>query len=357
MLGRAWRGASAVILLIAGWPLPLHAQSGVTLHADLLFYGDNTEFRNPFREGETIFGAAARLWGGIDAGERVTIALGALANQRFGSSDAFELVRPVISLTVRGVRSAFVIGTLQPSGIGDGPDRTTPHGLLPPLQRETLTFERPYEAGLQWTFRGARVQHDAWLNWQRLNTSSHRERFDAGIAADLTLREWFTLPLQFHVVHEGGQQFASGPVADSFAGGAGAVLRRGLDGRGAASIEVHGLLSRSVPDRSAPERSRNGAGFLGRAVVTRSGWRGHILFWRGDDFIKDEGDPNYLARRRNGTLHRGVRDYAEVGVTRTFQLAPAVKLQAAARFHRIERHYEYSYRILAVANLRWQPQP
>ena len=34
---------------------------------------------------------------------------------------------------------------------GIGPDRTSLHGLLPPLQVETLAFLRPYEAGVQWT--------------------------------------------------------------------------------------------------------------------------------------------------------------------------------------------------------------
>jgi hypothetical protein len=36
------------------------AQERVTLQADALFYGDDTEFRNPFREGETILGRRAR---------------------------------------------------------------------------------------------------------------------------------------------------------------------------------------------------------------------------------------------------------------------------------------------------------
>lgn len=348
---------SAVILLLAGWPPPLLAQPGVTLHADLLFYGDNTEFRNPFREGETIFGAVVRVWAGIDAGDRVTISLGALTNQRFGSSDAFELVRPIASLTVRGATSSFVMGTLPQPRPAEGPDRGSPHGLLPPLQRETLTFERPYEAGLAWTFRGTRLQHEMWLNWQRLNTPSHRERFDAGAVADVHTTGWLTIPLQFHVVHEGGQQFASGPVADSFGGAAGVLLRRAVTAKATAMIDVHGLLSRFVPDRSLPQRSRNGAGFFGRVALARSGWRGHVIFWRGDDFITEEGDPNYLSRRRNGSLYRGVRDYAEAGITRTFQLAPDVQLQASARLHRVEQHYEYSYRILGNANLRWKARP
>ena len=88
------------------------AQDRITLAADLLFYGDNTEFRNPFREGETIFGAAGWLSVSVDVNDRVTVALGVFGNQRFGSSKAFEQVRPVAALTVRGGTSTFTFGTL-----------------------------------------------------------------------------------------------------------------------------------------------------------------------------------------------------------------------------------------------------
>jgi hypothetical protein len=49
------------------------AQEKVTLRSDLLLYGDNTEFRNPFREGETIFGAAARVFADIELNPRVRV--------------------------------------------------------------------------------------------------------------------------------------------------------------------------------------------------------------------------------------------------------------------------------------------
>ncbi|HEV3485181.1 MAG TPA: hypothetical protein VG106_07220 [Vicinamibacterales bacterium] len=354
MLERAWRMMGAVILLVAGWPMPLHAQPGVTLHADVLLYGDNTEFRNPFREGETLFGGAVRLWTGLEPNDRVTVSLGVLTNGRFGSGDAFELVRPIVSLTVRSGGSSFLIGTLPRRPVPEGPDLGSPHGLLPGLQRETLSFERPHEAGLQWTFAGTRLRHDAWLNWQRLNTPSHRERFDAGAIGEFRVNRLIAVPWQFHLVHEGGQQFASGPVADSYAGGPGVLVRRAGTARVTASIEAHALVSRFVPDRSTPDRSRTGAAFFGRAVVGASGWRGHVIFWRGDDFIKDEGDPNYQSRRRDGTRYRGIRDYAEAGVAKTFHVAPDVALQASARIHRVERHYEYSYRILASTHFRWR---
>ena len=332
------------------------AQEHVTLRSDLLLYGDNTEFRNPFREGETILGAAIRLFAAIDLNSRVTISLGAFGNQRFGSDRAFELVRPVVSLTARGRRSSFVFGTLPAYQVGGpiGPDRGGPHDLLPPLQRETLAFDRPYEAGLEWTLSTPAVRHDVWLSWQRLNTSEHRERFNGGLTGAVHPVSIVSMPFQVHVVHEGGQLFPSGPVADSAA----AAIGTRLGGRPAhvdcASIELYGLVSRFVPDRSQPGLSRDGVAFFGRAAVEGNGWRGHVIFWRGRNFIKEEGDANYLSMSRNGARYHGTRDYAETGVSRRVRLARGAVLEISGRLHRVEGSYEYSYRVISIVSLGWR---
>ena len=332
------------------------AQDRITLGADLLFYGDNTEFRNPFREGETIFGTAGWLSAAVDVNDRVTVSLGVFGNQRFGSSEAFEQVRPVATLVVRGGGSSFFFGTLPSQDRAmDAPAGSRGlHGLLPPIQRDTLAFERPYEAGLQWTHKAPRLTHEAWLAWQKLNTPEHRERLDAGVNSAITLSRRVALPLQFHIVHEGGQQFSAGPVADSLAGALGVRIGGAPDVVDFSSVELSGLVSRFVPDREDPRRSRDGRAWLGRASAGRAGWAGHVLFWRGDGFIKDEGDPNYLSLRRDGRYYGGIRDYAEAGLMRTFHPAPGVVIGASARFHRVETHYEYSYRIVGSARLRWR---
>lgn len=346
---------AALVACAATLGTPAFAQEHVTLRADVLLYGDNTEFRNPFREGETIFGAAARAGADLDVNPRVTLSLGAFGNQRFGSANAFEQVRPVISLRVHGPRSAFIFGTLPPRAVDApaGPDRMGPHALLPPLQRETLTFDRPYEAGLQWDFAGAALRHSIWLEWKRLNTAEHRERFDGGLNIEVRVNETLSFPGQIHVVHQGGQLFSSGPVADSNAAAAGVAVA-GPHRRVRASIDAYGLVSRFVPDRSRRELSRDGVAFFGRTAAEWNGWRAHVIFWRGRNFIKDEGDPNYQSIRRDGTRYRGTRDYAEAGLSRRFRLAPTASLDVSGRLHRIENHYEYSYRVVSSVGVHWR---
>jgi len=339
------------IVWVAGVATGAAAQEHVTIRADVLFYGDNTEFRNPFREGETIFGAAARPSIVFEPSDRVRLMLGAFGNLRFGGDDAFETARPIVTLMIVGARSTFEFGTLAMPRVvnATGPDRGGPHGLLPPLQRETLAFDRPYEAGLAWTLVTARTRHETWINWQRLNTAAHRERFDAGAHGEVRLSRIVTLPFELHIVHEGGQLFASGPVADSAALATGFALEGNVGRLDRARLELLAAGSRFVPDRSTPDRNRKGAAFFGRASAERGPWRGHLIVWRGKDFILDEGDPNYLSLRRDGTRYRGMRDYSEIGLAHTVRPARGITLEASGRLHRTEGRYEYSFRILANA--------
>ena len=332
------------------------AQEHVTLRSDVLLYGDNTEFRNPFRDGETIFGAAVRLAADIETGTHAVVTLGGFSNQRFGSEHAAEQARPIVALTIRGRRSALAFGTLPPRGLRTpaGPDRAGPHALLPPLQRETLAFERPYEPGLQWTRDTPSLVHEIWLEWQRLNTPAHRERFDAGVNAEWRAAQALSLPFQLHVVHEGGQLYASGPVRDSTAAAAGVSVHGRVGRIDRASLETYGLVSRDTPDRSRPERTRDGVAFFARAAAEHDGIRAHIIVWRGRNFIKAEGDPNYLSIFPDGRRYHGTRDYAEAGVTRRFRLSPSALFDVSGRFHRVENHYEYSYRLTSIIAFGWR---
>jgi hypothetical protein len=325
----------------------------ISVNALTTFYADNTEFSNPFREGETLIGAFGTIVVEARPSDRLALRAGVFGHQRFGSEHSFDEARPVLTLVIGGPRSRLVLGTLETMRRidGAGPDRTSPHGLLPPLQRETLAFDRPWEAGVQWTVDTTRVKHEAWLHWQRRETRSQRERFDIGATSRIRLREALTLRGDVHVVHQGGQLSAVGPVADSTAAGVGVDAGGRVGPIDRVSLEGLAFVSRYVPDRGRAPAARTGFGTFVRAAAEEGTWRLHALASRSDDFIKQEGDRHYQSLRRDGTEHRSVRDYAEAGVTRMFALAPGSWIEASARWHRVENDYEYSFRVLAVGRI------
>jgi hypothetical protein len=344
-----------VLVTVVCGQASIAAQAGeLHLDVDLTAYGDNTEFSNPFRQGETLFGAFGTV--GVEAtiSEHLALRIGVFGHQRFGSRRAFDQVRPALALVMGGPRSRFVFGTLEtPRHAGGfGPDRFGPHGLLPPIQRETLALERPWEAGLQWLVDTPRVQQDVWINWQRVARPGHREVFDVGLTSRVTLRPNLALRGEAHVVHQGGQVQAADPVADSYATALGFEAGGRAAGLDRVSVEALALVSRHTPDRADRVPRITGFGTFLRVAAENGDWRAHAILWRADDVIKREGDPHYLSLRRDGTRFLGLRDYLETGLTRRFPLAPRSWLEASVRWHRVESHYEYSFRLLAVAKLR-----
>jgi hypothetical protein len=345
----------SVLLTLAALALasPVSAQT-TTAAADFLFYGDNTEFANPFREGETLLGASGRVYLDVALNEQVTLRGGFFGSGRFGSHGPLDSYEPYIALEIKKGPSRFIFGsleTVQTRAPVAGPDVETLHGLLPPIQDERLTFTRGQEMGLQWLVVSPRFDHDTWLNWQRLNTADHRERFDAGYRGRVGQNGSTSLLGQWHIVHEGGQQFATGTVSDSQAGALGLEWAQPV-GRYRVVLDAHAVATRNVPDRDRPPLTEAGAGVFARTAVSRGVWRAHLLFWRGHDTLKDEGDANYLARRRTGQIDRNVRDYGELGITRVFTPAPTVSVLANARIHRVDARYEYSYRLVGRVQIR-----
>lgn len=335
---------------------PAAAQTpDLSLNARLVFYGDNAEFDNEFRTGVTHIGTFGSVALDAEVNARLTIRAGAFGHQRLGSSAGFDQLRPVLAIVVRGPRSRLLFGTLDTMRRADGagPDRTSPHGLLPPIQRETLAFERPYEAGLQWIVKMPRYSQDAWVHWQRRHDPATREVFDVGVVSAVQVRPEFALRQQFHIVHQGGPLAgAPDPVADSLAVAVGVDVGGPVGRLDRLGLELMAAGSRHVPDRGQREATRSGFATFLRLSVERAPWRLHAILWRADDYLKVEGDGLYQSVRRDGRLYRALRDYGEAGVTRTFPLADGSTLETSVRLHRVERAYDYSFRILAVTRVR-----
>jgi hypothetical protein len=359
------RAAAFVLLMVLvsvrpGWgqvptPTPSSAPT-LTLKTSLVFYGDDTEFSNPFRTGDTIVGTYGVAFLEVGLNDRFAVRAGGFGNWRFGSPDAIDQGRPVLALVAGDERSHFVLGTLETMRHlkGEGPDRTGPHGLLPPMQRETLSFDRAHEAGMQWIVDTPRFSHDAWINWQRLNTRFHREVFDAGYQSLTRLRPELAIRGDIHAWHQGGQHGGVEPVADSVAAAAGIDAGGPVARVKRLSLELYALGSRNVPDRSQPDLTRGGFATFLRFAADGEKWRVHMILWRANGFVKVEGDPLYQAVEKDGTRYNGIRDYGELGVTRRFTLAPDTVIETSLRLHRTEDNYEFSFRVLGVANLSWR---
>ncbi len=325
-----------------------------SLDATVTFYGDNTEFFNPFRDGETILGTHVFVVGEARTSERLAIRAGVFGNQRFGSRKEFEDVQPVITLAIGSARSRLLLGTIRTGrrAFGMGPDRGGSHALLPPMQVETLAFTRPWEAGVQWLVDTPRLKHESWINWQRMGNSHERERLDAGAVSRLKVHRAITLGGDFFIVHEGGQQTSNGHVGDSMVAALGGEVGGPAGSLNRLSLEAFLMGSRHDPNRTNGALTRAGFATFLRLAAAKDSWRAHAILFRGDDYLADEGDGNYLSVRMDRTYYRNLRDYGEVGFTRVFPLATKSWLEASLRGHRVERHYDYSFRILAVAKLR-----
>ena len=332
--------------------LPDPQSTATSLHLEGTFFGDNGEFFNPFRSGETILGANQRLFVEFVPGERARLRLGVYATERAGSSSPVDRALPIVSVRLGVDANYFVMGTLETGErAGAGLDRLTPHGLLPPLAAESLWFTRAYEAGIQWRMRLPRVTQDLWLDYQAMNTPDHREKFDAGVVTRVPIAGPVSLAGQFHVVHHGGQQYSTGPVADSVAYAIGAEWAGRWRGLSRAGAEIYVLGASDAPDRGRPALELDGAAVFMRLSGESRGWRGHVIAWRGSDFYHEDGDANYLSRTAAGEIYAGTRDYAEAGLSRTFHAAAGVDFEVGGRVHRIESEYAYSYRLLATVQL------
>jgi hypothetical protein len=321
------------------------------LTLDSVFFADNVEFFAPYRTGATILGSWQRVQAEFQLSDLARLKLGLYALERNGSERRTELARPVVTLTMGTQKHRFIIGTIETGNRpwGTGPDRTTPHGLLPPLAVETLWFSRAYEAGLQWRSDTEQFAQDVWFDYQAAITPEHRELFDGGIVG--RVQKSATAPIallyQFHVVHHGGQQHDAGRVSDSFGFGPGVMVRKHLPTVGLSTLEVYGLFSHDRPDRQVDALTVKGKALFARAAAERGGFRAHALAWRGHKFKHEAGDANYLSQLPDGSNIATRRDYFEMGLAKVFHPAPTLDFEASGRAHLVQNRWGYSYRVMA----------
>lgn len=312
-------------------------------------YGDNTEFFTPYREGETILGGQFFSTLAVRPARPYTIQVGVFGDVRWGSAEFLDRVRPVLAFRYQTGHSLGVIGTLETS---------RRHGLLEPLAVSTLELTRPIEYGLQWREQRPHWDAEVFINWQALNTPTQREVFDYGWVLRARPVRQVSLEAQFHGLHHGGQLFSAGvPVTNNAGGGFGVTLSDTIPKLGFGSIQLYRLTSSGNIDPDPPaNRPRRGRGTWVRGgLAPRRGLELFGIYWRGKDFLSQEGDNNYNSAGRLRDVYRSDRRYLELGLLRRGRLDGGVELDAELRFHRIDAEpsiairgtsWEYSYRLV-----------
>jgi hypothetical protein len=317
-----------------------------------IFYGDNTEFFNPYRTGQTVLGAQLQTYLSAVLGPRTEVIIGAYGNHRSGRSDFLDEVRPLLGFRYRTKSSLGVLGTLVTE------DR---HGYLEPLEVSTLEFTRPVEYGLQWREDRSWIGGEVFIDWQHLNTRDSREVFDYGLLLHARPTSYLTLEFQGHGLHHGGQLYSAGvPVTNNEVAAIGVRLHGGLPVAGASELAVFAMGSRGNIEPFPPVgRPDHGHGTYVRGAVAPRGWAElFTIQWWGRDFLSDEGDNSYGSQGSDPAYYRSSRRYQEYGIARRTTIESAITLDTELRFHRFDdlnsialghSKWEYSYRLMVRA--------
>lgn len=307
----------------------------VRWETELKFFGENTEFGGPYREGETLFGVQAFSCLALESEDGIRVRLGVWTLRQNGSEDFADEIEPVVSLEFARGANRFVLGTLDSGGR---------HGLGDALYSPERLLMDPVEQGIQWIRRGWGLNVDLFLDWQKLNTTEHREVFGYGGNVEVDVGSWGRLDLQIHGVHHGGQLFASGPIFNNVAGSVGFETR----GLRLGSVEIGGSAayfgSKTTSEPRVEWREEVGQGaLLGLEIGLGSLGTLGVCVWKGQDFFAVEGDRNYGSVALEEPFFVSRRSYEEASFRKTGSLG-FVGFDVDARLHLIDGEFATSFR-------------
>jgi len=313
------------------------AQAGdIDLMNQFTFYGDNTEFFEPFRVRETILGQQFKSYLDGAVGDHTFLWGGIFADHRSAQDTATE-VQPILSFIYRTDESEGVLGTIQP---------VARHGLIEPMEVTTLELTRPIEYGLQWIQKDSFLHMDAFLDWQQLLSPADREVFDYGGSAILPLDDLFAFEAQIHGYHIGGAMYG-GLVRNNLAGGIGLKIQIHPRELGKTYLEVYALGSKDTNRPLYPGPTLGSGLYTKLSFSPDNAWEFFGLSWFGQDYMSEEGDSNYNSLGADGVYYKSSRTYEELGIRRFVQIESGVTFDFELRSHWIEDAWANSFRIVA----------
>lgn len=252
--------------------------------------------------------------------------VGVFANMPFGHDREVSQVRPIMRLTYTPVEQVTgILGTL----------RTGHRDFHNAVFYSGNRFLRPIEQGAQMLVDSAHYRQDLFINWEQAFRGSAPNRFDVGYAGQLKFG-----PLHFngqaHWVRNGQALFKldrSFNTRDNLVVAVGPELvlepARFFPSVGwwnQIGIRFTYLTSyNQADDGSDPSRGR---GYELQAWLDLAGWRPYLAFWKGRNFLSQQGDPEFRAS-----------NFPEMGLSKTIRLGERASIEFGAQVRRIRAFF------------------
>lgn len=252
--------------------------------------------------------------------------LGVFANMPFGHDREISQVRPIVRLTYRPTdQITSLFGTLH-----------VPHqDFHNAVFYRGNRFLRPIEQGAQMLVDSEFYRQDLFINWEQAFRGSAPNRFDVGYAGQLKFGS-LRLNGQAHWVRNGQALFKldrSFTTGDNLVVAAGPELVlepnrffQAFDWWRQIGIRLTYLTSYNQPDDGA-DASR-GRGYELQAWLDLAGWRPYLSFWKGRNFLSQQGDPEFRAS-----------NFPEFGLSRTIRLGDRASIEFGAQARRIRAFF------------------
>jgi hypothetical protein len=177
----------------------------------------------------------------------------------------------------------------------------------------------PAENGVQIIGDAGIARIEGYLDWQLLETSSHREKFAVGLLGEV-VQPWFRLGLQFRLLHYGGAVFTASdplrsanldpvrqPISEAV------VLRLLPLEIGWLALElpaayVRGRLAQVPGGDPAPQSGVDAGADVVLGALGRIGYRAWLPIERAYGYISEDSDPIYSGRRSHRILAESALD-------------------------------------------------
>ena len=271
----------------------------------------------------TLIGDFASLTMDRRLAPQLDLAIGVFTNIPFGYDTVVSQVRPILRLTYRPSQEvSALLGTLQ-----------VPHrSFLDAVFDDGNRLLRPIEQGAQITTDFDWYRQDAFINWDQAFGGSSTNRLDVGYSGQLRHGP-FRFNGQVHWVQNGQALFRldrSFNTQQNVASAYGPELviepSRYFKAPGwwrEIGARLSMLNSYNEPNAGLGPTTR-GRGYDSQFWLDFDGWRPRVGFWRGVNYIGQQGDPEFVAG-----------NFMELGLSKNISLGENASIELGVQARRI----------------------